>query len=103
MPGDRVLLVYPPSLDFIISFIACLKAGLIAVPVFPPDPLRLNKDLSMFASLVQSCGAKSALTCHLYNYATKMASIKVLPHPISYVILNSSCSPYLRVVWSGPS
>ena len=36
--GDRALLVYPPSLDFIICFIACLKAGIVAVPVFPPDP-----------------------------------------------------------------
>ena len=33
---DRVLLVYPPSLDFLVAFIACLKANLVAVPVFPP-------------------------------------------------------------------
>ncbi len=34
--GDRVLLVYPPSLDFIVAFIACLRASIVAVPVFPP-------------------------------------------------------------------
>ena len=43
MANYRVLLVYPPSLDFIVAFLACLKAGLIAVPCFPPDPKRLNK------------------------------------------------------------
>ena len=32
---DRVLLVYPPSLDFIVAYLACLRAGVVAVPVFP--------------------------------------------------------------------
>ena len=41
--GDRVILVYPPSLDFVVAFIACLRVGVIAVPVFPPDPSKLNK------------------------------------------------------------
>lgn len=26
-PGDRVLLVYPPSLDFVVAFLGCLLAG----------------------------------------------------------------------------
>ena len=34
--GQTVLLVYPPCLDFIIAFLACLRAGIIPVPVFPP-------------------------------------------------------------------
>ena len=36
--GGFAMLVYPPSLDFIVAFVACLRAGIIAVPVFPPDP-----------------------------------------------------------------
>ena len=35
-PGDRVLLVYLPSLDFIVAFLACLMAEIVPVPVFPP-------------------------------------------------------------------
>lgn len=34
-----MLLVYPPSLDFLVAFLACLRAGLIAVPVYPPGKL----------------------------------------------------------------
>jgi acyl-CoA synthetase (AMP-forming)/AMP-acid ligase II len=30
--GDRALLVYPPSLEFMMAFLACLKAGVVAVP-----------------------------------------------------------------------
>ena len=34
--GDRALLVFEPCLSFIIAFLACLRAGVIAVPVIPP-------------------------------------------------------------------
>jgi acyl-CoA synthetase (AMP-forming)/AMP-acid ligase II len=64
--GDRVLLVYPPSLDFIVAFLACLKAGIIAVPCYPPDPKKLNKDLKMFATIVSSCDAKAG-KCQSYR------------------------------------
>src|SRR5436853_3486556 len=33
--GDRVLLLYPPGLEFIPAFYGCLYAGLIAVPAYP--------------------------------------------------------------------
>lgn len=34
--GDRVVLLYPAGLDFLVAFLACLYAGVIAVPVYPP-------------------------------------------------------------------
>ncbi|PYP82258.1 MAG: hypothetical protein DMG65_26685 [Candidatus Angelobacter sp. Gp1-AA117] len=34
--GQRVLVLYPPGLDYIVSFFGCLYAGLIAVPSYPP-------------------------------------------------------------------
>ena len=34
-PGDRVLLLFPPGLEFLPSFFGCLYAGVIAIPVFP--------------------------------------------------------------------
>src|SRR5688500_5726308 len=35
--GDRVLLLYPFGLDYILGFLACLYAGVIAVPAYPPS------------------------------------------------------------------
>ncbi|STX28747.1 saframycin Mx1 synthetase B [Legionella beliardensis] len=35
-PGNRVILAAQPGLEYIIGFFACLRAGMIAVPVFPP-------------------------------------------------------------------
>jgi acyl-CoA synthetase (AMP-forming)/AMP-acid ligase II len=44
--GDRVLLLLPPGLDFIIAYFACLYANTIAVPLPPPHPARLETSLS---------------------------------------------------------
>lgn len=37
-PGDRVLLIYPPGLDFLTGFFSALYAGAIPVPAYPPHP-----------------------------------------------------------------
>src|SRR5262252_360419 len=38
--GSRALLVYPPEIDFVVAFWACLYAGIVAVPCSPPEPFR---------------------------------------------------------------
>ena len=64
-----------PGLAFTASLIACFKAGLVAVPVFPPDPRRLQKDLDHFVSIQSSSEAKVALTHTPYNFAKKVADL----------------------------
>jgi len=39
-PGVRALLLFPPGLDFVVSFFGCLYAGVVAVPAYPPRPRR---------------------------------------------------------------
>ena len=68
----RAVLVYPPSLDFMIAFIACLRAGIVAVPVFPPQPTRKDT-LLMFSTIVAACGAKYALTNTSYSHMKKLS------------------------------
>lgn len=75
MKGDLAVLVYPPSLDFIMCFIACLKVGIIAVPVFPPHPTR-NDSIIGFSNIVHSCGAKIALTNGEYQQTKKLGEFK---------------------------
>jgi acyl-CoA synthetase (AMP-forming)/AMP-acid ligase II len=67
--------VYPPSIDFSVAFLACLKAGVVAVPVFPPHPARRDT-LHMFAKITESSGAKHALTNLEYNHLKKLAGAK---------------------------
>ncbi len=57
--GDRVLLIYPPGLDFVIGFFACHAAGAIAVPAFPP---RRNRKASRIRGIVVDADARWALS-----------------------------------------
>ncbi len=61
-PGDRVLLMYPPGLDFISGFLGCLYAGVIAVPAFMPNPVRLDRQMSRLLSIAHSAGTQIVLT-----------------------------------------
>ncbi|GMH62755.1 hypothetical protein TrLO_g15170 [Triparma laevis f. longispina] len=74
--GSRVLLVYPPSPTFIVSFLALLQMGAVPVPVFPPDPLKLKVDANQFTSIIQSSGAEVALTNGEYNWGKKLGGFK---------------------------
>lgn len=58
-PGERALLLYPPGLEYIRAFFACLYAGLVAVPSYPP---RLNRLDTRLSSMVADAGAKLVLT-----------------------------------------
>ncbi|MEM7584691.1 MAG: AMP-binding protein, partial [Acidobacteriota bacterium] len=37
---ERTLLLFPPGLDFVTGFLACLYAGTLAVPAYPPASKR---------------------------------------------------------------
>lgn len=73
--GDRAMLVFFPGLAFTASLLACFKVGVIAVPVFPPDPRRLQKDLDHFVSIQKSSGAQFVLTHSAYNHAKKVTDL----------------------------
>ena len=45
--GDRLLLVYSSSFHFSLAFVARLRAGLVAVHVYPPDPRKLRKGIQV--------------------------------------------------------
>ena len=51
-PGDRALIVCPPGLDYVIAFLACLYAKVIAVPVYPPDPVLLKRTLPRLRGVI---------------------------------------------------
>jgi acyl-CoA synthetase (AMP-forming)/AMP-acid ligase II len=74
--GDRVLLVFTPGLQFTASLVACFKAGVIGVPVFPPNPTMLGKDLLRFTAIQEDCGAKVALTHAEYSFAKTVSDVK---------------------------
>src|SRR5689334_7470178 len=73
-PGDRVLLVYLPGLDFIVSLIGAMMAGMLPVPAYPPNPKDLKNDLRRISSIVTSSGARLALTSRSYRRLARIGS-----------------------------
>src|SRR5262249_19806915 len=61
-PGDRALLLYPPGLDFVVALFACFRAGVVAVPAYPPDPARLDRTLPRLLRMVEDAPARLLLT-----------------------------------------
>ncbi len=59
--GQRVLLLFPPGLDFIASLFGCLYAGALAVPVNPPDPLRMAATMPRLQAVVDDARARFVL------------------------------------------
>jgi acyl-CoA synthetase (AMP-forming)/AMP-acid ligase II len=101
--GDRAVLVYPPSHEYMIAFLACLKAGIIAVPVFPPNPARRDT-LVMFSKIVEGCDAKYALTSASYNHLKAISGIRdtvsrlkrptaAWPESLNWMVTNDGTKP----------
>ncbi len=60
--GERVLLLYPPGLEYVAAFVGCLYAGAVAVPAYPPDPMRVARTLPRLEAVIQDARARFALT-----------------------------------------
>ncbi|MCS6883878.1 MAG: beta-ketoacyl synthase N-terminal-like domain-containing protein [Acidobacteriota bacterium] len=60
--GERALLLYPPGLDFIPAFFGSIFAGILAVPAYPPDPLRISRTLPRLQAIAEDAEASLVLT-----------------------------------------
>jgi amino acid adenylation domain-containing protein len=60
--GERALLIYEPGLDYIAAFFGCIYASVIAVPVYPPDPMRLHRMLPRLQAVIRDAQARWILS-----------------------------------------
>jgi acyl-CoA synthetase (AMP-forming)/AMP-acid ligase II len=57
--GDRVLLLFPPGLDFVVAFFACVLAGVIPVPMMIP---RRASSRDAANAILADCSPRLAVT-----------------------------------------
>ena len=55
--GERALLLYPAGLEFIAAFFGCLYAGVIAVPLPPPNLAQPQRTLPRLRAIIRRCAA----------------------------------------------
>ena len=75
--GDRALLLFPTGLEYIIAFVACIYAGIIAVPIFPP---RMNRTHERIIAIAKDSEAEIALTTNeiLESIEPRITASKIL-------------------------
>jgi acyl-CoA synthetase (AMP-forming)/AMP-acid ligase II len=61
-PGQRVLLLHQPGVDFIVAFYGCLYAGAIAVTTYPAHRGRLKQSISKVCDLLKDAECSTILT-----------------------------------------
>ncbi len=74
--GGNALLLYKPSLDFIVAFVACLYAGVSAIPTYPPIPRRLNIDIFRLELISNDSNPKIILADKFSAKLLQMALLK---------------------------
>lgn len=57
--GERALLLFQPGLDYIATFYACLYAGVVAVPAYPP---RRNRHAKRLMNVIRDAESAFVLT-----------------------------------------
>ena len=73
--GDRVIVTAPPSLEFIVGFMACLEIGAIVVSVYPPDPSKLTGSIKKLNAVIEDSGAKVMVTSSTVKRALQLGSV----------------------------
>lgn len=82
-PGDRVLLVHVPGLEFVDAFFGCLRAKVLPVPVLPPDPLQGGgQALLKIENICKACDAVAILSTFSYHVAVRSGGVKTLIMPM---------------------
>lgn len=56
------LLAFDPGPDFIVAFLGCLYAGIVAVPVLPPDARHSDRSADRLGRIAADAGAETVLT-----------------------------------------
>src|SRR5262249_14557271 len=59
LQGKRILLLYPPGLDYVSAFYACLYAGAIPTLAFPP---RVSRHLPRLEAIIADAQATDIMT-----------------------------------------
>ena len=59
--GERALLLYDSGLEYIAALVGCLHAGVVAVPVYPPDPMRMARMGPRLQAIAGDSGARLVL------------------------------------------
>src|SRR5690606_26651168 len=95
--GQRVIIAYPSSIEYVCAFFGCLFAGAIAVPVYPP---KKNKEDMRFDSILRDSAATHILTSETIYSDLILCQSKYATEPGLTWITTNSTSLELASEWT---
>jgi acyl-coenzyme A synthetase/AMP-(fatty) acid ligase len=95
-PGERIALFFPQGLEFIATFLACLMAGRIAVPVNLPTRRRVERCLT----ILDDSGSRLLLVADSERAALQQAFAGSAAADLAMLSPTSACDD--DVQWSRP-
>lgn len=69
--GGRVLLLFPPGLDYVSAVYGCFQAGVVGVSAPPPQPKRLHRTLPRLTAIAADAEVDAVLTAEFIREAAK--------------------------------
>ena len=97
-PGDRVLLLYPQGIDYVVGFLGCLYAGVIGVPIFPPRGKSVDMRIQVIADDAQAHVALTTEQVRVnlkgFDHATRLVDLQW--------IASDALDPGLADTWREP-
>lgn len=61
-PGSRILICFPPGINYIKAIWGCLISGIVPVPIYPPNPKKFKNDIINLNLIIKNCEIKFILT-----------------------------------------
>ncbi len=96
--GDRILILCPPGLNYVVSFYGCLMAGMVAVPAYPPHNA---KQMAGLETIMADAGATCILVQQeMQNQLQDWASTR---HTLPQIILIDQIDLAARLSWVDPN
>ena len=101
-PGDRALLLYPPGIEFITAFFACLYAGVINVPTYPPQTGRHNQTLERAQTIARVTNPIVLTSARIFASREKLTAEAPELAPLQWID-SEAIGPDMAARWVAPA